>query len=112
MMGERRRWSFEESGEESGRSAALRNRRGGILAYGVRRDTMSQSPGYPPPPYPPPPYPPPPGQPPYGAPPPYGGQPPYGAPPPYGGPPPFGPPPMKRTSGAAVGSLICGLLGC
>lgn len=70
---------------------------------------MSQSPGYPPPPYPPPP---PQGQPPYGSPPPYGAPPSYGGQPPYGGPPPFGPPPVKRTSGAAVGSLICGLLGC
>src|SRR5437773_9060644 len=55
-------------------------------------------------------YPPqPPQQPPYGPPP---GQPPYGQPgmPQYGMP--GGPMPSRGTSGVAVASLICGILGC
>jgi len=85
---------------------------------------MSRVPPPPQPPMPPPPY----GQPPYGGqqpPPPYG-QPPYGGQqPPYGGMPPgggyppptpgpggYGMPPQRTTSGAAVASLIFGILGC
>lgn len=48
----------------------------------------------------------------------YGGQPPYGAPPPPA-PPGYGPPapgygqyPAPKTSGAAIASLVCGVLGC
>ena len=35
-----------------------------------------------------------------------------GAPPQYGHPPGGMPPAAKKTSGAAIGSLICGILGC
>ena len=76
---------------------------------------MSRVPPPPQPPYPPQQPPPPYGQPPYGQ-PPYGGPPTYGQPP--GAYPPgpgaggYGVPPQRQTSGAAIASLIFGILGC